>query len=70
VTLYPPWLVHIAAFSPFAASLYWPAVIVLDHDVATVVTAFAAEVCWIALLVLLCGCIWHAGMRRLLTRGV
>jgi ABC-2 type transport system permease protein len=70
VTLYPPWLAHIAAFSPFAASLYWPAVIVLDHDVAIVVTAFAAEVCWIALLVLLCGCIWHAGMRRLLTRGV
>jgi ABC-2 type transport system permease protein len=70
VTLYPPWLAHIAAASPFAASLYWPAAIVLHHDVATVATAFAAELCWIVLLVLLCGCIWRAGMRRLLPRGV
>ena len=70
VTLYPPWLAHIAAASPFAASLYWPAAIVLHHDVATVATAFAAELCWIVLLVLLCGCIWRAGMRRLPTRGV
>jgi ABC-2 type transport system permease protein len=70
VTLYPLWLARIAVFSPFAASLYWPAVIVLRHDVATVVTAFAAVFCWIAILAVLCGCIWHAGMRRLLTRGV
>jgi ABC-2 type transport system permease protein len=70
VTLYPVWLARIAAFSPFAASLYWPAVIVLQHDATTVVTAFAAVLAWIAILALLCACIWRAGMRRLLTRGV
>jgi ABC-2 type transport system permease protein len=70
VTLYPAWLARIAEFSPFAASLYWPAVIALERDAATVLTAFAAVLCWIALLTLLCACIWRAGMRRLLTRGI
>jgi ABC-type uncharacterized transport system permease subunit len=70
VTLYPVWLARIAAFSPFAAALYWPAVIGLQHDAATVVTAFIAVLAWIAILALLCGWIWRAGMRRLLTRGV
>ncbi len=70
VTLYPAWLARIAAFSPFAASLYWPAVIVLQHDAATVARAFNAVLGWIAILALLCGGIWRAGMRRLLTRGI
>jgi ABC-type uncharacterized transport system permease subunit len=70
VTLYPAWLARIAEFSPFAASLYWPALIALEHDAATVLTAFISVVAWIAILALLCGCIWRAGMRRLLTRGV
>jgi ABC-2 type transport system permease protein len=70
VTLYPAWLARIAEFSPFAASLYWPAVIALEHDAVTVLTAFISVVAWIAILALLCGCIWRAGMRRLLTRGV
>lgn len=70
VTLYPAWLARIAAFSPFAASLYWPAVIALEHDAATVLTAFAAVLTWLALLALLCGAIWRAGMRRLLTQGI
>jgi len=70
VTLYPAWLARIAAFSPFAASLYWPAVIALEHDAVTVLTAFTAVLAWIAILALLCGCIWRAGMRRLLTRGI
>ncbi len=70
VTLYPAWLARIAACSPFAASLYWPAVIVLERDAATVLTAFAAALAWIAILAALCACIWRAGMRLLLTRGV
>jgi len=70
VTLYPVWLARIAACSPFAAALYWPAVITLQHDTATVVTAFVAVFVWIAILALLCGWIWRAGMRRLLARGV
>lgn len=70
VTLYPAWLARIAELSPFAASLYWPALIALEHDAATVLTAFISVVAWIAILALLCGCIWRAGMRRLLTRGV
>ena len=70
VTLYPWWLARIAALSPYGASLYWPAAIVLDHDAATVATAFTAVLAWIAILALLCGAIWHAGMRRLLTRGI
>lgn len=70
VTLYPAWLVRIAELSPFAASLYWPAATALDHDAATVLTAFAAVLGWIAGLALLCGCIWRAGLRRLLTAGI
>lgn len=70
VTLYPVWLARIAAFSPFAAALYWPAVITLQHDAATVATAFIAVLGWIAILALVCGCVWRAGIRRLLTRGV
>jgi ABC-type uncharacterized transport system permease subunit len=70
ITLYPWWLARIAAFSPCGASLYWPAVIALDHDVATILTAFTAVFAWIAILALLCGAIWRAGTRRLLTRGI
>lgn len=70
VTLYPAWLARVAAASPFAASLYWPAVIMLHQDATTVVTAFAAACAWIVILGLLCSVIWHAGMRRVLTRGV
>jgi len=70
VTLYPTWLARIARLSPFAASLYWPAVLTLEHDAATILAAFVAVFAWIAILALLCGCIWRAGMRRLLTRGI
>lgn len=70
VTLYPSWLARIAELSPFGASLYWPAVIALRHDAATVLTAFAAVLAWIAMLALLSAWIWRAGMRRLLTRGI
>ena len=70
VTLYPVWLARVAEFSPFAASLYWPAVVALEHDAATVLAAFAAVLGWIVVLAMLCGGIWRAGMRRLLTRGV
>jgi ABC-type uncharacterized transport system permease subunit len=70
VTLYPLWLARIAACSPFAAALYWPAVITLEQDAASVVTAFVAVLGWIAILTLVCGCLWRAGMRRLLTTGI
>ena len=70
VTLYPTWLARLAELSPFAASLYWPAVLTLERDAATIGAAFVAVVAWIAILGLLCGCIWRAGMRRLLTRSV
>jgi ABC-2 type transport system permease protein len=70
VTLYPAWLARIAALSPFAASLYWPAAVALQHDAATILTAFIAVLAWIALLALLCHITWYAGMRRLVTQGV
>jgi ABC-2 type transport system permease protein len=70
VTLYPSWLARVAALSPFAASLYWPAVVALEHDAATVLKAFAAVLAWIAILALVCGGIWRAGMQRLLSRGI
>jgi ABC-type uncharacterized transport system permease subunit len=70
VTLYPAWLAHMAKLSPFAACLYWPSVIVLGVDGSAVLTAFAAVLAWIAALSLLCGLIWHAGMRRRLRRGI
>ena len=69
VTLYPAWLARIAMFSPFGAALYWPAIVTLRQDAETIVMAFAAVFLWIAILALLCGGIWRAGMRRLLTRG-
>ena len=70
LTLYPTWLERIAEASPFAAGLYWPAIVALRNDATTVVTAFAAVLVWIAMLGLACGVIWRAGMRRLLTRGI
>jgi ABC-type uncharacterized transport system permease subunit len=70
LTLYPTWLARIAEVSPFAASLYWPAVVALQRDVVTIVAAFAAVLAWIALLGLLCGWVWRAGMRRMLTQGI
>jgi ABC-type uncharacterized transport system permease subunit len=70
VTLYPAWLARIAVLSPFAASLYWPAVIALRPDAVTILTAFVAVLAWIVLLALVCAAIWRAGMCRLLTRGV
>ncbi len=70
VTLYPAWLARIALCSPFAASLYWPAVIVLEPDPRTILSAFVAVVFWMAMLAWVCGCIWRAGVQRLLTRGI
>lgn len=70
LTLYPTWLARTAEASPFAASLYWPAVIVLQPDAATVLLALVAVLAWIVALSLLCGLIWRSGMRRLLTTGV
>jgi len=70
VTLYPAWLARIAEASPFAAALYWPAVVALRLDATTVLLAFTAELFWIVTLMLLCGLIWRAGLRRLLTHGV
>ncbi len=70
VTLYPDWLRHIAEYSPFAAQLYWPAVIVIAPGAATVSRALAMEVLWIAILTILLALIWRAGQKRLLRDGV
>ena len=69
VTFYPRWLAHAALCSPFAAGLYWPAIVVLQPDAATVAAAFLAVTAWLAALGLLCTGIWRAGLHRLLTRG-
>ncbi|HUN39611.1 MAG TPA: ABC-2 family transporter protein [Acetobacteraceae bacterium] len=70
VTFYPDWLARFARGSPFAASLYWPAIVVLQPDQSTVVMAFLAVFAWIVALSLLCAAIWHAGLHRLLTQGI
>ncbi len=70
VTLYPTWLARIAKASPFAASLYWPAIVALRLDAITVVLAFTATFFWIVILALCCGLVWRAGLRRLLTDGL
>jgi ABC-2 type transport system permease protein len=70
LTLYPSWFGGIAEASPFAAQLYWPAVIVISPDVATVSRALMMEVLWVAILAALLGLIWHIGLRRLLRQGV
>ncbi len=70
LTLYPDWLRNVAECSPFAAQLYWPAVIVIAPGTATVSRALAMEVLWIAVLAALLAMIWRVGLRRVLWEGV
>jgi ABC-2 type transport system permease protein len=70
LTLYPDWLRNVAEYSPFAAQLYWPAVIVIAPGTATVLRALAMEVLWIAVLAALLALIWRVGLRRVLREGV
>jgi ABC-2 type transport system permease protein len=70
LTLYPDWLRGIAEASPFAAQLYWPAIIVTTPGIATVLHALMMELLWIAILAALLSLIWQMGLRRLLQDGV
>ncbi len=70
LTLYPDWLRHVAEASPFAAQLYWPAVIVISPGVATVSRALTMEVLWIVILAAVLALIWRTWLRRLLRQGV
>jgi ABC-2 type transport system permease protein len=70
LTLYPVWLRGISEASPFAAQLYWPAVIVVSPGAATVLRAFTYEVLWIAILSTLLAMIWRVGLQRMLRQGI
>jgi ABC-2 type transport system permease protein len=70
LTLYPDWLLNIAENSPFAAQLYWPAVIVIAPTAATVSHALLMQVLWIAILAMLLAFIWRVGLKRVLRNGV
>jgi ABC-2 type transport system permease protein len=70
LTLYPSWFGGIAEASPFAAQLYWPAVIVIAPGMATVSRALMMEVLWVAILAALLALIWRIGLTRLLRQGV
>jgi ABC-type uncharacterized transport system permease subunit len=66
ITLYPAWLARLGAASPFAAHLYWPAVLTIAPSPGTFMLALASQSVWIALLVAVIAAIWHAGLRRVL----
>jgi ABC-2 type transport system permease protein len=70
LTLYPTWLRDIAEASPFAAQLYWPAVIAIMPDSAMVVRAVAMELLWIVVLAALLAASWRAGLARMLRQGL
>ena len=66
VTLYPGWLARIGQFSPFAAHLYWPAMLTITPSPDVIVMALASQIAWIAILVAVIALIWRAGLRRIL----
>ena len=66
ITLYPAWLARLGAASPFAAHLFWPAVLTLSPSPGTFALALAVQGLWIALLIGLIALIWRAGLRRTL----
>lgn len=70
LTFYPPWLQAFAEATPFAAQLYWPAVIVTTPGIAMVARALTMEVLWVAILSVLLSLVWRIGLARLLRQGV
>ena len=66
VTLYPGWLARVGQFSPFAAHLYWPAVLTITPSPAMIASALASQAAWIALLGVLIAVVWRSGLRRVL----
>ena len=66
VTLYPGWLARLGQFSPFAAHLYWPAMLTIAPSPTTVGAALTSQLAWIALLGGLVVFVWRAGLRRVL----
>ena len=70
VSLYPPLLARVAAASPFAAQLYWPARLTLEPSVRVFGVAVLSQLVWLALLGIGAGALWRAGVRKLLREGV
>ena len=66
VTLYPPWLARLGQFSPFAAHLYWPAMLTIAPSPATIALALASQLAWIAILSGVIALVWRSGLRRVL----
>jgi ABC-2 type transport system permease protein len=69
VTLYPPLLARVAAATPFAAQIYWPARLMLEPSWRVFALAALSQLVWLALLAAAAGAIWAAGVRKLLREG-
>jgi len=70
VTLYPEWLAHIAQASPFAAQLYWPAIIASNPSDGTITRALTMQLLWIAILIPLLMLLWRRARAHLLREGI
>jgi ABC-2 type transport system permease protein len=70
VTLYPPLLARLAAASPFAAQIYWPASLTLEPSLRVFGIAVAGQLLWLVLLGAGTGALWRMGVRKLLREGV
>jgi ABC-2 type transport system permease protein len=66
VTLYPGWLARVGLLSPFAAHLYWPAMMTISPTPTTIVLALMSQLVWIVLLTAVIALVWRAGLRRVL----
>lgn len=69
VTLYPPVMEAVAKASPFAAHLYWPAVMTLEPSARLFLTALGWQALWICVLSAACLALWRAGLAKVLRRG-
>lgn len=71
ITLYPPAMEAVAEASPFAAHLYWPAILVVEPPtLALFLTGVGWQVVWVLVLSAICLAIWRAGLSKVLARGM
>jgi ABC-2 type transport system permease protein len=69
VTLYPPAMEAVAKASPFAAHLFWPAVLVHEPAARVFLTGLGWQALWIAVLWAACFALWRAGLAKVLREG-
>lgn len=70
ISLYPAWLFHIAAATPFAAHTFFPGTEAIAPSVHRFMEGLVAQFFWLAALAALVALIWNAGIRRVLREGI